>query len=418
MVWMVTKWLSNTLLMDNKPTGINRKPQTIAVKLKPAAERQVKLGHPWIYNDSIVKESKNPTTGDIAIVFDQKKNKYLAMGLYDMDSNIRIKILQAHKPAKINDAWINEHLAKAINLRKTLLSSDTNAYRIINGENDGFPGIIIDKYGDYIVLKLYTLMWMPWWEALLQAIDKNIRPAAIVLRASRNIEQQLKTAFQLQNGEVVAGNLPHPEVIFQEYGVKFKTNLIAGHKTGHFLDHRENRHRVGQLSAGKSVLDIFSYTGGFSIHALAGGARAVTSVDISGPALEVAQANAKLNRWEDRHHTIKQDAFEAMEDLVKAGKKFDIVVVDPPSFAHSQSQIPQALTSYKRLATWAPRLVADGGILVMASCSSRVDAELFFNTIEEAFGRPFQVIDKTYHAIDHPVTFSEGAYLKCGYYKF
>lgn len=165
-------------------------------------------------------------------------------------------------------------------------------------------------------------------------------------------------------------------------------------------------------------MDIFSYTGGFSIHALAGGARAVTSVDISGPALEVAQANAKLNRWEDRHHTIKQDAFEAMEDLVKAGKKFDIVVVDPPSFAHSQSQIPQALTSYKRLATWAPRLVADGGILVMASCSSRVDAELFFNTIEEAFGRPFQVIDKTYHAIDHPVTFSEGAYLKCGYYKF
>jgi 23S rRNA (cytosine1962-C5)-methyltransferase len=214
--------------------------------------------------------------------------------------------------------------------------------------------------------------------------------------------------------------LENNNVQFVEHGVKFSANVILGHKTGYFLDHRENRRRVGEMSYGKTVLDVFSYAGGFSVHALAGGAKEVTSVDISKQALEMAKENAKLNHFSGVHETIVGDAFEVMKNLITKGKRFDVVVIDPPSFAKRKSEIELAKKKYLQLAELGLQLTAKKGLLILASCSSRIIAQSFFDLNEHVLNlksRPFDVILKTQHDIDHPVSFEEGAYLKCGYYR-
>lgn len=394
-------------------------PKTIAVKLNAKAERHVKKGHPWIFSDSIIKESKEPETGDVAIVFDSMKNKYLALGLYDCNSPIRIKVVRAHDKIKLDAAYLRSALQERRAIRKPLLEKDVTAYRWLNGENDHFPGIILDVYGTTAVLKLYTLAWMPYLEDIIAIIPEISDVSCIVLRSARNIADTLSSEYDLPEGKILYGSLEDPIVHFTEYGVTFSADVIKGHKTGYFLDHRHNRHTVGQLSKGKKVLDIFSYAGGFSVHALVGGATEVTSVDISTHALAMASANAKLNTTTGKHHTIAGDAFEVMASLIESRKTFDIVVVDPPSFAKQNSEIPKAISSYQKLATLAIDLVAEGGTLVMASCSSRVDKDTFFDTIEDIIlDHPdYKADQKKYHDTDHPIAFPEGAYLKTGYYQ-
>jgi len=199
----------------------------------------------------------------------------------------------------------------------------------------------------------------------------------------------------------------------------FSANVIKGHKTGYFLDHRANRKRVGELSKGMKVLDVFSYSGGFSVHALAKGAKEVTSLDISKQALALAVANGKLNSHKGAHITIIGEAFVEMQRLISQNKKYNIVVIDPPSFAKSAKEVDMAKKKYAQLARLGAQLMARNGTLVLASCSSRVTPVDFFRINEEALktsGRKFSVIDKTYHDSDHPISFTEGEYLKCGYY--
>lgn len=393
--------------------------QTIAVKLKPTAERHIKKGHPWVFDDAIVKQNKEPKTGDLAILFDSQKNQFLAIGLYDLESPIRIKIIQANQPTKINQELIQNRLETALRIRKPLLKQDVTGYRLINGENDGFPTLVADVYGDVVVVKLYSLIWMHYFDVIIDEINTQLSPQSIVLRCSRNIEEPLKERFDLEDGEILRGSLDYPEVVFKEYGVLFQANVLEGHKTGYFLDHRENRHQVGQLAKGKTVLDVFSYAGGFSVHALANGASSVTSVDVSKQALELALQNGKLNKSKGKHQTIAGDAFEVLSDLGKRNMVYDIVVVDPPSFAKQKNEIEGALYSYKRLVELACQLVKSGGVFVMASCSSRVKSDAFFEAVEQQLkksGARYQTIQKTEHAIDHPTTFEEGKYLKCGFY--
>ena len=223
----------------------------------------------------------------------------------------------------------------------------------------------------------------------------------------------------LADGQVIKGHLSSEEVHFKEHGLTFIANVIHGHKTGFFLDHRKNRKRIGAYAKDKNVLDVFAYAGGFSAHALAGGAKHVLSLDISAQALETAKRNVALNISNAQHEVLKADAFAAMEQMVLEQKNFDIIIVDPPSFAKKGEEVEKALINYARLASLAIRLVAPNGILLMASCSSRVTKEAFFKTIEREFsqsGRSFQLLEQDEHDIDHPVSFPEGAYLKCGYY--
>jgi len=231
--------------------------------------------------------------------------------------------------------------------------------------------------------------------------------------------QQNPNNYDLEDGQVLYGTLEEEVVVFKEHGINFSANVIHGHKTGYFLDHRHNRLKIGDLSNNKTVLDVFAYAGGFSVHALAKGAVEVTSIDISAQALAMAEQNALLNPHSGKHLTITVDAFKGLENLIQQGKQYDIVVIDPPSFAKKEAEVKGAKNSYKRLAALGIQLVPKGGLLVLASCTARIKALDFFDAVESTLktsGRRFQIQEKTYHDTDHPIHFLEGAYLKCGYY--
>jgi len=404
----------------NKTVKNNSHPQSIAVKLTSRGEQFVVRGHPWVFSNSIVKVSNNPQTGDIAIIFSKNKNKLIAIGLYDSNSPIRIKIIHHGKNrVEINTKFFHQKIQLAFEKRTDLLKTTTNSYRLLFGENDGFPGLIADVYDRVLVIKLYSEIWLPYLESIIDSLQETSKTNTVVIRLSRKL--QYSKSHGLKDGNVIIGALVNEVVQFIEHGVKFSANVIKGHKTGYFLDHRENRRRVGELSKGKTVLDVFSYAGGFSIHALANGADEVTSLDISKQALDIAKHNAKLNEFRGIHKTISGDAFQVLDDLIKNKKKYDVVVIDPPSFAKQESEISLAKKKYAELAKLGEQLTAKKGLLVLASCSSRVSAQSFFDLNQQVLNsrtRLFETYLKTAHDKDHPISFLEGAYLKCGYYRF
>ena len=389
----------------------------LAVRVTKQAEKHIRAGHPWLFDQAIQKLSHEGEAGDLAVVFDQKK-KFLAIGLYDPTSPMRVKILQHNKSATINQAWFKAKLQEAADKRAPLAEQDTNGYRLIYGEGDGLPSLIIDRYGDTLVIKLYSAAWLPHLRPLLAVLDE-VQPATRwVLRMSRNMQNG--ECFGLYDGQILRGDAPTEPVVFQENGVTFTADVVHGHKTGFFFDHRNNRQRVGKLARGKRVLDVFAYSGGFSTYAAVGGAIEVVSLDVSRPALEAAGQHVAMNTTGVSHQTIAEDAFAALARLAGDGEEFDLVVVDPPSFAKSAKEVDRAISAYARLTHLALMLVSEGGILVMASCSSRVTPERFYETVfgaAEEVERPLWEHFRTSHAIDHPTRdgFPEGEYLKCLY---
>ncbi|TXE15140.1 class I SAM-dependent rRNA methyltransferase [Seonamhaeicola algicola] len=396
------------------------KPKRLAVKLNAKGEQFVLKKHPWVFSNSIVKINNDAKTGDLAIVFSKNKNKVIGLGLYDANSPIRIKMLYSGaEKVEINAAFFKNKIQKAFNKRQSLLQTNTNSYRLIFGENDGFPGLIVDVYASVLVVKLYSEIWLPYLESIFEDLQRISEAETVVLRLSRNLQNS--KAHNFTDGHVIYGTLQDDVVKFVEHGVNFSANVIKGHKTGYFLDHRANRKQVGQWSKNKTVLDVFSYAGGFSVHALANGAKEVTSLDISKQALEIAVANGKLNTYTGTHKTIAGDAFEALNKLIKNQVTFDVVVIDPPSFAKQASEIALAQKKYAQLAELGEKLTAKNGLLVLASCSSRVTANVFFDinaSVLNNVKRSYNLILKTTHDTDHPIAFFEGAYLKCGYYRF
>ena len=390
----------------------------IAIKVKPKAEKTIRSGHPWIYDKSIVKQSKEGKAGDLAIIFDQNKNKFLACGLYDPNSPIRIKVLQFKESVPIDEAWFESIIRKAAEHRETFDESQTNAYRLIYGENDGLPGMIVDKYDDTLVLKFYSEIWFPYREMIYKILLFVSNCKNLVIRFSRNITEAAEE-LGMRDGQFVFGEADE-EVDFIEQGIQFRTNVVKGHKTGFFLDHRQNRIAVGELAENKNVLDVFSYAGGFSVHALVGGAKSATCIDISEKALEVAQTNAVLNGVEEKLETLAGDAFRVLKELRELNRSYELIVVDPPSFAKSKQEKERALVQYRRLINLTLPLLEKEGILVMASCSSRIHKEDFFELMQDTLtesGRKFNCIKRTFHDVDHPIKIPEAAYLKCGYYK-
>ena len=396
------------------------KPKNLAVKLNRIGEQHVLKKHPWVFSNSIEKINGTPKTGDLAIIFNKRKNKVIGIGLYDSDSPIVIKMIHSDsEKVIINADFFHSKIEVAYEKRVKLLETNTNSYRLLFGENDGFPSLIADVYDSVLVVKLYSEIWLPFLKSILESLQKVSRAETIVIRLSRGLQKS--TNHQLKDGQVVYGVLENDVVQFVEHHVNFSANVIKGHKTGYFLDHRANRKLVGELSKNKTVLDVFSYAGGFSVHALFNGAKEVTSLDISKQALEIAVENGKLNDYPGKHKTIAGDAFEELRNLVNKNITFDVVVIDPPSFAKQASEIELAKKKYKQLAKLGIQLTAKKGLLVLASCSSRVVADAFFDineTVLKESDRDFEIFSKTYHDIDHPISFPEGAYLKCVYYRF
>ena len=397
----------------------------LAVRVTPDALRHVKARHPWVFEESVTSISHEADAGDIAVIFDNDR-KFVALALYDPVSPIRFRILHVGRPTPIDAAWWRTTIGAALEKREVFTSdpaADELAYRVINGENDGLSGLVVDRYDGVLVVKLYSSAWFPHLLTLTRALLDVTGCAGVVLRLARNL--QAGESFGLGDGDVIAGVVADGPVRFSEGGLAFEADVRSGQKTGHFLDQRANRLRVGSMAAGRDVLDVFASTGGFSVHAAAGGATSVHAVDLSAPTLAAAERNMALNEHLDtvRNCTFTTevgDAFEVMVQLARAGTSYDIVVVDPPSFAQRQANVDGALRAYTRLTHLALRLVRPGGILVQASCSSRVTAEQFFDTVLDAAtaaGRPLTEIVRTGHDVDHPVGFREGEYLKAGFWK-
>jgi 23S rRNA (cytosine1962-C5)-methyltransferase len=413
--------------------------ETVRLRLRitAAAETAVRSGHPWVFCDSVRELNRAGQTGELAVIYD-RKNNFLAVGLFDSDSPIRVRVLHAGKPQPIDHAWWQARLEQAIDRRRDLFDAQTTGYRLIHGESDGWPGLVLDRYDTTLVLKIYTAAWLPRLGNTLALLKEKMTCERIILRLSRNIQSFAEGRFQRRDGEVIfsqraESDPPSPgsfgaagfgaPVIFMESGLRFEADVLRGQKTGFFLDQRENRREVETLAPGRRVLNAFSFSGGFSVYAARGGATAVTDLDISPHALAAAQRNFALNQNVPgvaacHHDTAQGDAFDW---LAASTAKFDLVVLDPPSLAKRTTEREGALRAYERLAMLGIARLSPGGILVAGSCSARVPAEDFFEVVRRAAvksGRKSIELKTLRHPPDHPATFKEGEYLKVIYLKF
>ncbi len=403
------------------PTPPNKR---IALYVKPAAERALRNGHPWLFEEAIQRQNREGQAGDLAVIFD-RKDRFLAIGLYDPRSPIRVRILQQNDPAAIDQDWFRERFLEASRLRDSLLETGTNGYRMVHGENDGLPGLVIDRYDHNYVIKLDTAAWIPRLADVLPALLSVVTAERLVLRLSRSAQSIAKSDIDLLDGEILAGSPLKEPALFQENRLNFEADLIHGQKTGFFFDQRENRATLEKIIAGRedidAMLNVFAYTGGFSLYAARAGARNITSLDSSQPALDTAVKNFELNQDIKSISTVSHklacgDAFQVLEIYGSEGRRFDSVVIDPPSFANRQSDVGRALNAYRRLTRLGLSVLRPGGLLVMSSCSSRVGAEEFYTNINRVASRndrPLSELTSTRHALDHPVNFPQGAYLKC-----
>ena len=403
------------------PPGTRR----LALRVTTAAERTLRSGHPWLFDGAITAQSKEGAPGDLAVIFD-RKDRFLAVGFYDPTAPIRVRILQHDNPATIDAAFFAQRIHAAVARRAALAATaddpvaGTNGYRLIHGENDALPGLVVDRYAETLVLRLDTPAWVPHLATVLPALVDAQPAERVILRMSRSVAAAPAWLHGLEDGMALLGDAPASPVLFRENGLIFEAEPVHGQKTGFFLDQRENRQRVGELAAGRRVLNVFAYNGGFSLYAARGGAPAVTSLDISAGALAAAERNFAHNRHiatvaAAHHRTLAADAFAALADLHRDGHRYEMVIIDPPAFAKRQSEVENALAAYARLVGLGLHVLAPGGILVMASCSSRVPADRFFGVVNAAAhdaGRPLHELMRTGHAPDHPVGFAEGAYLK------
>ena len=404
--------------MEHLPVVGDRR---IAVRLRPDALRQVRGGHPWIFDRAITSTSHEGAPGDLAVVFDDRR-RFAAIGLWDPDSPIRIRVLAQGEPTTVDaDLWAARLDAAQERRRNVVDDPATTAYRWVNGESDGFGGLVLDRYDTTLVVKLYSTAWFPHLRAVVDVAVERSGAERVVLRLARSVEGGADArAAGLHDGLTVVGTPPDAPVEFLEHGVRFAADVVRGQKTGHFLDQRDNRVLVGGLAGGADVLDVFCCTGGFSVHAAAGGARSVRSVDLSGPALATTAANVARNEHLPAvaacdHRTEEGDAFEVLERHAVAGRTWDVVVIDPPSFAPRQEAVDRARRAYARLTHLGLRVTRPGGILVQSSCSSRIDADTFFagiRDVAEQRGATLHELARTGHAVDHPADFPEARYLK------
>jgi 23S rRNA (cytosine1962-C5)-methyltransferase len=407
----------------SKPSAPEKLPR-LRLRITAAAENYVRSGHPWIFGDSVREQNRAGVPGELAVIFD-RADKFLAVGFFDPDSPIRVRILHVGKPQNLDAAWWQQRFAAALERRARLFDERTTGYRLINGESDGWPGLVLDRYGKSCVLKLYTAAWLPLLPQITAMIRERLQPGQIVLRLSRNIQPAAaKFSEPKTDGQILSGSPASEAAVFLENGIYFEADVIRGQKTGFFLDQRDNRRAVEKLADGRDVLNAFSFSGGFSLYAARGGARSVTDLDISAHALASAERNFQLNTADAKiascaRMRVQADAFEWL--AAGTPQKFGLIILDPPSLAKREAERAGAVAAYARLAENGIRLLGRGGILTACSCSAHVSAEEFFGAVRSAAaasGRRFAEIKTTRHAPDHPATFKEAEYLKAIFLKF
>lgn len=366
---------------------------TLDKTLEPA----LASGHPWLYRNHLPNHKLQ--TGDWVRV---QAGNAEACGLYDAEGQIAVRLFGAEP---LSHKGLEARVEGALELRAQTIGSETTCYRLLYGEGDFLPGITVDRYERYAVLRLYARSLASLVPGVVKALSRGLKLRGIVRRDEGGLE-------------ALWGQLPPPELTVQENGLKLLANLYEGQKTGLFLDHRDNRLTVQRFSQDRRVLNLFSYTGAFSLYAVRGGAQHVTSVDLAPAATEDAKRNFALNGFDPEAHTFSStDVFSLLEDYAARRARFDLVILDPPSLARSQKSRFAALRAYTRLNTQALRCTEPGGFLATASCTAQVSPEAFRTVLGEAAqaaGVRVQIVHEAGHAADHPVpaTFPEGRYLK------
>lgn len=407
---------------DNAP-GRNPEPARLRLRVSPVAEQQIRAGHPWVYASSVRETNRAGRAGELAVVFD-RNDKFLAVGFFDPESPIRVRVLHVGKPLTIDEGFWRARLEMAVARREGLFDAQTSGYRLINGESDGWPGLVLDRYDTVLVLKIYTVAWLPWLDAIEALVRERLPGTELVFRCSRNIEKEAVASGGRFKTPQLSGAEPGASVVFSENGIRFEADVWRGQKTGFFLDQRENRRLVESLSRGRTVLNAFSFSGGFSLYAARGGAKSVTDLDISQHALASANRNFALNAGDAtiaacRHEVVQADVFEWLAGNEKG--KFDLIILDPPSLAKREAERVGAIRAYGKLVESGLNHLLPGGILVACSCSAHVSAEEFFGAVRQAAthsGRRFTELQTTHHAPDHQASFKEAEYLKGIYLRF
>lgn len=403
-----------------------RKTSNLPVLILPVQlKTRLSQGHPWVYRNQL-GETDLPQIGTGSPV-EVRCGSFRAYGLWDAAGPIAIRLFSARQVPDY--PWLLERVALAWQNRAPLreMAEATNAYRLIFGEGDGLPGLTVDLYGQYAVVATYSEGVATLKDWLVEALAATVPLKGILQRSPKRKgspaqadEDMIGRAQDEEGGKLTAlwGRLPPRDLIIEEHDLKFKANLFEGQKTGLFLDHRENRRFVQEWAAGRSVLNCFSYTGAFSVYAARGGATEIVSCDVAPQATAAAQENFRLNGFDpDNYEFLAEDCFELLTRYTQQKRCFDMIILDPPSFAHSKKQLYSALRGYTRLNALALNLLEPGSLLASASCTSYVGPEAFREMLAGAAaqaGKRLQVLYEAGQPLDHPVPahFLEGRYLK------
>jgi 23S rRNA (cytosine1962-C5)-methyltransferase len=384
--------------------------------LKPKRAQPFFNRHPWVFAGAIDRVVGEPADGASVVVRSSAGN-FVARGLINSQSKIRVRLYSWDEKQLLDDDFFRERIRTAIRLRHDLLHLNPNpdaAYRVLFSEADGLSGLVVDRYGAWAAAQFTSLALATRREFLGRCLMEELGCRGIYLRTEKGIGKL--EGVSLQDG-LLCGEAPPPEIVVRERGIQIAVNLQEGQKTGYYLDQRENRAAVARYCPGKRMLDAFCYTGGFGLAAAQAGAAEVVCLDASEAALALVRRNAELNQF-PQIETLKGDVFNATDALVASGRKFDVVVLDPPKFARDRSSIPDAMRGYRRLYDRGMNLVGPDGIVVLCCCSGLITADELEDLIGQVAlkaGRDVQLLERHGAAADHPIATScrETAYLKC-----
>ena len=380
------------------------------VCLRRGEERDVRAGSVWIYDNEIDWVDDICTDGGIVDIIDSRM-RFAARGYFNRNSKIAVRILTRDETEAIDRNFFRRRIEQAWRFRQSLGFSD--ACRVVFGESDGLPGLTVDKFGDYLSFQTVSLGIERWKPEIVSILVELFQPRGIYER--NDVPVREKEGMEQVSG-CVYGQVP-PLVEIREHDARMLVDIPHGQKTGHFLDQQENRGRIKPYAAGRSVLDLCCHTGGFSIHAALYGASAVEAVDVSEPALEMLRENAARNGVADRIATTCANVFDLARQYADGGKRFGLVICDPPAFAKSRKALDGAYRGYKELNLRSMELVEPGGFLVTCSCSQFMTPELFWKMLREAAGdcgRPVRLLETLIQSRDHPTTLGaeQALYLK------
>jgi 23S rRNA (cytosine1962-C5)-methyltransferase len=388
----------------------------VKVPVKAGLGRHLRAGHPWVFRKAIEAAPRVPAGSVVDLV---DGGRFVARGYWDPLSAIAVRVLTTDPGERIDAAFFTRRVERAVASRRQLIDfTGTNAYRVIHGEGDGLPGVIVDLYDGWAVLKLYSAGLTPHRPLIVEALKAALPGLKGVVGRDEVGRDDADVDAERGVGKMLWGPAAPKPLTIEERGARFLVDVYAGQKTGFFLDQRENRYLLRRISRGLEVLNCFCFSGGFSVNAALGGATRVFSVDQDEDAIALARENFTLNGLPaSQHDFLAADVFELLDSFKREGRRFDLVILDPPAFAKSQKAVEGAIAGYASLNRQALAVLKAGGILCTASCSARVSAEAFFDAVKEGAynaGVDLTLVEERYQPPDHPIRlqFKEGRYLK------